>query len=149
MLHLEKYLNVDGDSFDKLSALDTDVDKRITQAGLDIWDSPDAKLDQVSTWEERVIGRLMGFYCVCSNNGRVYPHVDLGLSLISELTAVGAHTTIKALRELDALRESGFELEDGDRVSKIEEQVPGDFEWADPLLDYVKANCTRFMNSEG
>ena len=32
--------------------------KRIEDAGLDAWDSPAARLDKISTWEERAIVRL-------------------------------------------------------------------------------------------
>jgi len=108
-------------------------------------DSPDIALDRISTWEERLIVRLFSFYCVCSNNGRVYPHIDYGLSMLAELEAVGATQTITALRELDQLRHTEPNLEESARRIQIEEQVPGDFEWPDPILTYVRRHHYSFL----
>lgn len=147
MRTLQDYLDRPGDSFDKLSPLASAIQTRIDEAGLNAWDSPDSDLDAVSTWEERALVRLVSFYCVCSNSGRIHPHLDYGLALIPELEAVDARSTVKALRELDQLRDSGFELTDSDQVDKIEEQVPGDFIWADPILDYVNRHADRYLTS--
>lgn len=145
MEHLKPYFEIEGDSFDKLSPLAAAIQKRIENAGLSAWESPETELEKVSTWEERAVVRLVSFYCVCSSSGRVHPHLDHGLWLCSELEAVGAHSTLRALRELDALRRSGVELGDGEQVSRIEKQVPGDFDWADPILEYVRSHPRRFL----
>jgi hypothetical protein len=148
MKTLDDFLAIDGDSFAKLSPLVSAIQSRISQHGLDAWDSPDSELDRVSTWEERAIVRLTSFHCVCSNNGRVYPHIDYGLSLIPEFEAVGATETIHALRELERLRETEPDLEESPTRLLIEDRVPGDFVWADPIIEYVRRHSDRFLQHQ-
>lgn len=148
MKTLEDYLAGSDDSFSKLTSLATAIQSRIDRSGLNAWGSPDSQLDNVSTWEERAIIRLVSFYCSCSNSGRVYPCLDEGLALVPEFEAVGAATTIKALRELDQLQKTEPDLEECEGRIEIENQVPGDFEWAAPILEYVRKHRDRFFQHE-
>jgi hypothetical protein len=148
MKTLDDYLSQNGDSFDKLVSLTSAIQSRIDRSGLNAWDSPDSQLDSVSTWEERAIVRVISFYCNCSNSGRIYPCLDEGLSLTPEFEAIGAATTLTALHELDQLRNSEPDLEESKARIEIESQVPGDFEWAEPILNYVRAHSDRFLQHQ-
>lgn len=148
MKSLDEYLTIEGDAYDKVSPLSSAIQERIEKHGLDAWDSPDSELDRVSTWEERAVVRLMSFYSLCSNNGRMYPHIDYGLSIIPELEAVGATETVTALRDLEVLRKTEPDLEESKERLRIEATVPGDFEWADPILAYVQKHKDRFLQHQ-
>ena len=140
--HLTQYLSREGDAFGKLSALETAIRERIQRAGLSAWESAEEGLDAVSTWEERAVVRLMSLYSARSISGDFLQYVQYGLSLTRELEAVGAHSTVAALRELDRLDMSG--RQDDAVVARIEAQVPGDFVWAEPILKFVIENADRF-----
>jgi len=146
MKKIETYLRGKGDSFERVSRICSAIQKRVEEkARLSLWESDKTELDAVSTEEERAVVYMVSFYSGCSNSGRIYPHLDAGLFLIPALEAAGAHSTVKALRELQEFRRSGAELRDCDAVAEIERQVPGDFEWADPILEYVRSNRDRFF----
>ena len=72
-----------------------------------------------------MIVRLLSFYSAYPNDMGVYIQFDYSLSLTRELEAVGENSRIKALRELDELREYGVELENDEPARQIEEQIPG------------------------
>ena len=86
--------------YQELSAAVDLINRKIDDAGLCVFESEDTDLDQYSHWYERAIVRSTVFYRMCDNNGRVYPHLDYGLSIYDELKAVGANSTCQALSEL-------------------------------------------------
>lgn len=124
------------DEYKELMGVVAGVFERCENSSLDLFDSSEEELNSISTWNERATVLITTFYNLCSNNGRVYPHLELGLSIRTELEAVGAVSTIAALDKLNELQKTMGELDDCPAIDKIENSIPGDFEWAKPVYEF-------------
>ncbi len=133
------------DDFDRVFFISEAVRKRIQLAGADIL-SNDAGKHVTET--EHAILRMTQFFCLVSNNGRLYPHLELGLELLPFLEQMDLSGTVAALHALCGFADKHNcaigSIEFESKVEPVHEQLEapaeGDFLWATRIMQYVAAN---------
>ena len=96
---------------------------------------------------------VCSFFGMASNAGRIYPFYEFGYRLIDIMEIFGLNGTVAALEKIGkVIRESNGDIDKANNIiesdlNKFEGMAEGDFDWADPVLEYMKLNRSLFSRN--
>ena len=156
------------DSLDGLGRICAELKSRLNAAGVkDLgFDENREQERRYLSEPERIVRTLTTFFCGCSNAGTLYEHLDWGLNLLPEITAIGATGCANALRGLVSFQRKDQQLQEQSKAgeitddeydrrwaamlqerAEIEREAEGDFLWADLLWRYALEHRAEILSS--